>query len=184
MIYTLRTEGHVRGLKPDRVQARYEDLLRAPTPVVIDDLLLVLALCMFRTCVLGFTCWPLHPSRAFVRRQCRVDRLPAQPPALCPSAITPAYAPLAALACGPRPLSCHDMLQLHMQHCAVIRLCAVLAVAVCLAGFWYALWGQHIYTVARRHHKETEKKDHPLPTWTKEFEGFEFKLGTLSPIRR
>ena len=42
-----RSEGEVRGLNPDRVQARYDDLLRAPPPDCIDDLLLVPGVCMF-----------------------------------------------------------------------------------------------------------------------------------------
>ena len=42
-----RSEGHVRGLNPDRVLARYDDLLRAPPPDFIDDLLLVPGVCMF-----------------------------------------------------------------------------------------------------------------------------------------
>ena len=67
---------------------------------------------------------------------------------------------------------------------SVIRLCIVLTVAVCLACFCYAIGGQHIYTAAMQHHKEMEKKDLPLPTWTKEFEAFEIKCGTPLPIRR
>ena len=42
-----RHEGQVRGLNPDRVQARYDDLLRAPPPDCIDDLLLVRGVRMF-----------------------------------------------------------------------------------------------------------------------------------------
>ena len=42
-----RSEGQVRGLNPDRVQARYDDLLRAPPLDCIDDLLLVPGVCMF-----------------------------------------------------------------------------------------------------------------------------------------
>ena len=42
-----RSEGQVRGLNPDRVQARYDDLLRAPPPDCIDDLLLVPGVRMF-----------------------------------------------------------------------------------------------------------------------------------------
>ena len=40
-------EGQVRGLNPDRVQARYDDSLRAPPPDCIDDLLLVRGVRMF-----------------------------------------------------------------------------------------------------------------------------------------
>ena len=40
-------DGQVCGLNPDRVQARYNDLLRASPPDCIDDLLLVGGLCMF-----------------------------------------------------------------------------------------------------------------------------------------
>ena len=58
----------------------------------------------------------------------------------------------------------------------VIRLCTVLTVAVYLAGFWYAIGGQHIYTAAMQHRKEMEKKNHPLPTWTKEFEAFKLNV--------
>ena len=36
-----RFEGQVRGLNPDRVKARFDDLTRAPPPDDIDDLLLV-----------------------------------------------------------------------------------------------------------------------------------------------
>ena len=42
-----RSEGQVRGLNPDRVQARYDDLLRAAPPDCIDDLLLVPGVRMF-----------------------------------------------------------------------------------------------------------------------------------------
>ena len=42
-----RSEGEVCGLNPDRVQARYDDLLRAPPPDGIDDLLLVPGVRMF-----------------------------------------------------------------------------------------------------------------------------------------
>ena len=42
-----RSEGQVRGLNPDRVQARYDDSLRAPPPDCIDDLLLVPGVRMF-----------------------------------------------------------------------------------------------------------------------------------------
>ena len=42
-----RSEGQVRGLNPDRVKARYDDLLRAPPPDCIDDLLPVLGVRMF-----------------------------------------------------------------------------------------------------------------------------------------
>ena len=41
------SQGQVRGLNPDRVQARYDDLLRAPPPECIDDLLLVPGVRMF-----------------------------------------------------------------------------------------------------------------------------------------
>ena len=47
LIDTDRSEGQVRGLNPDRVQARYDDLLRAPPSDCIDDLLLVPGVCMF-----------------------------------------------------------------------------------------------------------------------------------------
>ena len=47
MIDRDRSEAQVRGLNPDRVQARYDDLLRAPPPDCIDDLLLVLGVRMF-----------------------------------------------------------------------------------------------------------------------------------------
>ena len=36
-----RSEGQVRGLNPDRVQAHYDDLLWTPPPDCLDDLLLV-----------------------------------------------------------------------------------------------------------------------------------------------
>ena len=121
LIDTSRTEGQIRGLNPDRVQARYEDLLRAPPPDVIDNLLLVPGVRTFCTCLVVGHC-----------------------------------------------------------HCTAY----VLTVAVCLAGFWYAVGGQHIYTAAMQHRKEMEKKNHPLPTWTKEFEAFEIKRGTPLPIRR
>ena len=42
-----RSEGQVRGLSPDRVHACYDDLLRAPPPDCIDDLLLVPGVRMF-----------------------------------------------------------------------------------------------------------------------------------------
>ena len=42
-----RSEGQVRGLNPNRVQARYDDLLQAPPPDCIDDLLLVPGVHMF-----------------------------------------------------------------------------------------------------------------------------------------
>ena len=60
----------------------------------------------------------------------------------------------------------------------------MLTVAICLAGFWYAIGGPHIYKNAMRHCKEMEKKNHSVPTWTKEFEAFEIKRGTPLPIRR
>ena len=41
-----RSEGKVRGLNPDGVQARYDDLLRAPPPDCIEDFLLVLGVRM------------------------------------------------------------------------------------------------------------------------------------------
>ena len=41
------SKGQVRGLNPDRVQARYDDLFRAPPPDCIDDLLLVSDVRMF-----------------------------------------------------------------------------------------------------------------------------------------
>ena len=41
------SEGQVRGLNPDRVQARYDDLSRAPPPDCIDHLLLVPGVRMF-----------------------------------------------------------------------------------------------------------------------------------------
>ena len=37
----------------------------------------------------------------------------------------------------------------------VIVLFTVLTVAVHLAGFWYAIGGQHIYKAAMKHRKET-----------------------------
>ena len=42
-----RCEGQVRGLNPDRVQTRYDDLLRATPPDCIDNLLLVPGVRMF-----------------------------------------------------------------------------------------------------------------------------------------
>ena len=51
-----RTEGQVRGLNPDRVQAHHEDLLRAPPPNVIDDLLLVRGVLMFYFPCFGCFC--------------------------------------------------------------------------------------------------------------------------------
>ena len=55
--------------------------------------------------------------------------------------------------------------------------------------FMYSLvlvchWGQHIYTAAMQHRKDKESKNHPLPTWTHEFEGFEVRRDTLLSIRR
>ena len=41
MIDRDRSEGQVRGLNPYRVQARYDELLRAPPPDCIDHLMLV-----------------------------------------------------------------------------------------------------------------------------------------------
>ena len=41
------SEGQVRGLNPNGVQARYDDLLRAPPPNCIDDVLLVPGVHMF-----------------------------------------------------------------------------------------------------------------------------------------
>ena len=35
-----------------------------------------------------------------------------------------------------------------------------------------------------QHRKEKEAKNHPLPTWTREFEGFEVRRDTPLPIRR
>ena len=61
---------------------------------------------------------------------------------------------------------------------------SVLRVPICTAGFWYAIGGQHIYTVAMQHRKDKESKNHPLPTWTREFEGFEDRRDTPVPIRR
>ena len=73
----------------------------------------------------------------------------------------------------------------HVYSSAIpIVLCSVLTVAVCLVGFWYAIGGQHMYTAAMQHRKEMENKNHPLPTWTKEFEAFEIKCGTPLPIGR
>ena len=43
---------------------------------------------------------------------------------------------------------------------------------------------QHIYTAAMQHPKEKEAKNHGLPTWTREFEGFEVRRDTPLPIRR
>ena len=48
------SEGQVRGLNPDRVQARYDDLLRAPPPDRIDDLLLVPGVRMFCSLLFSF----------------------------------------------------------------------------------------------------------------------------------
>ena len=48
----------------------------------------------------------------------------------------------------------------------------------------YAIGGQHIYTAPMQHRKEKEAKNHPLRTWTKEFEGFEVRRDTPLPIRR
>ena len=42
-----RFEGQFRGLNPDRVQARYDDLSQAPPPDCVDDLLLVPGVRMF-----------------------------------------------------------------------------------------------------------------------------------------
>ena len=44
--------------------------------------------------------------------------LPAEPPAFCPAAVAPAYAPLTALAGGSRVVSGWDLLQLDTHHCA------------------------------------------------------------------
>ena len=44
--------------------------------------------------------------------------------------------------------------------------------------------GQHIYTAAMQHRKDKESKNHPLPIWTREFEGFEVRRDTPLPIRR
>ena len=35
-----------------------------------------------------------------------------------------------------------------------------------------------------QHRKDKESKNHPLPTWTREFEGFEVRRDTPLPIRR
>ena len=59
LIHTSRTEGGVRALNPHSVQARYEDLLRAPPPNVMDDLFLVRGLRMLGPCFLSFTRGPL-----------------------------------------------------------------------------------------------------------------------------
>ena len=48
-----RFEGQVRALNPDRVQARYDDLSRAPPPDCIDDLLLVPGVPMFCPVLFG-----------------------------------------------------------------------------------------------------------------------------------
>ena len=65
----------------------------------------------------------------------------------------------------------------------VIALFTVLTIAACLAGFWCAIGGA-IYTATKQQCKEIEKKNHPLPTCTKEFEAFAIKRGTPLPIRR
>ena len=49
----------------------------------------------------------------------------------------------------------------------VIQRCPMLTGAACLAGFWYAIGGPHIYTTTVQHRKEMGKKIHPLPMWTK-----------------
>ena len=54
--------------------------------------------------------------------------------------------------------------------------------AVCYAHCWCAIGSQHIYTAAMQHRKEMEKKNHPLPTGTKDFETFKIKCGT--PLTR
>ena len=60
----------------------------------------------------------------------------------------------------------------------------MLTIDVYLAGFWYAIGGQHIYIAAMQHRKEMEKKNLPLPKCTKEFEVFKIKRGTPLPIPR
>ena len=35
-----------------------------------------------------------------------------------------------------------------------------------------------------QHRKDKESKNHPLPTWTREFEGFEVRRDTPLPLRR
>ena len=42
-----RSDCQICGLNPDGVEACYDDLLRAPPPDCIDDLLLVSGVCMF-----------------------------------------------------------------------------------------------------------------------------------------
>ena len=112
------------NLKP-QTSNRYDDLLRAPPPDCIDDLLLVPGVRMF----------------------------------------------------------CPVLLRLYSIFGA-IWFYSVLPVTSCTAGFWYAIGGQHIYTAAMQHRKEKEAKNHPLPTWTREFEGFEVRRDTPLPIRR
>ena len=54
----------------------------------------------------------------------------------------------------------------------------------CTDEFWYAIGGQHIYTAAMQHRKDKESKNHPVPIWTRQFEGFEVRRDTPLPIRR
>ena len=78
---------------------------------------------------------------------------------------------------------CPALFRLHSIFSAN-RFYSVLPVTSCTAGFWYAIGGQHVYTAAMQRRKEKESKNHPLPTWTREFEGFEVRRDTPLPIRR
>ena len=119
------SKGQVRGLNPDRLQARYDDSLRAPPPDCIDDLLLIPGVRMF--CPILFRFYSIFGA---------------------------------------------------------IRFYSVLPVTPCTAGFWYVIGGQHIYTAAMQHRNEKEAKNHPLLTWTREFEGFEVRRDTPLLTRR
>ena len=58
-----RSEGQDRGLNPDQVQARCDDLLRAPRPDGIDDLVLVLGVRMF--CPILFRLYSIFTAISF-----------------------------------------------------------------------------------------------------------------------
>ena len=117
-----RAKGVVSGLNPNSLQARYEDLLREPPPHPIDYILLVLGVCMFCTCFLGFTRQPLS---------------------------------------------------LHCVPCSLLR----------SVWLFFGMWcPAHLATM--QHRKQMEKKNHPLPMGTKEFEAFEMKWCTPLPMRR